>query len=162
MKKGECCSLEGRHEGPVGVQGGRDTGNGAHLCWVSWPCTDSHCYLLPGSSCWDWGSAQDWTSGQPKGIGRRAALTSQCWGGELGFRWGRGGEKRAVPVPDDRPGWHRNQSPQHGECQPKALCRLPAQLSIHSPRSLCAMGKGMLVTELVQSVAWVGGGRLEI
>lgn len=45
-------------------------------------------------------------------------------------------------MPDDRPGWHRNQSLQHGECQPRALCRLPAQLSICSLRSLGAMGKG--------------------
>lgn len=40
----------------------------------------------------------------PKDTGPRGPLTSQRWGGKLGFCWGRREERRAVPVPDDRPG----------------------------------------------------------
>lgn len=64
-------------------------------------------------------------------------------------------------MPDDRPGWHRNQSLQHGESQPKALCRLHARLSTDSLRNLGAAGKRVLVTGLVQRMAWDGGGRLQ-
>lgn len=38
---------------------------------------ESCCRLLPGGSCWGWGSAQAWASGQATETGHRE-LTSQC------------------------------------------------------------------------------------